>query len=64
MRDRAQANLPFPAASQRRRSHWIQAITFQEDPSHIPSGPLVFAVGSYNLDSKSHEKKVWWELTR
>lgn len=37
---------------------------FPEDPTHIPLGPLVFAMGFYNLDSKSHEKKVWWELTR
>lgn len=31
---------------------------FPEDPTHIPLGHLVFAMGFYNLDNKSREKKV------
>lgn len=62
-RDFMQANLPSPSYCSRGKD-LTGAIMFPEDTTHIPLGPVVFAMGFYNLDSKSHEKKVWWELTR
>lgn len=60
-----QADLPsLPYCSGVKDLTGSAAIMFPEDPTHIPLGPLVFAMGFYNLDSKSYEKKVWWELTR
>lgn len=40
-----------------------RAVMLQDDPAHSSRATL-FAMGSYNLDSGSREKKVWRELTR
>lgn len=62
--DNAQGNLPSPCRFLEAKISLDPGNTVSGRLSHIPSGPLMFAMGSYNLDNKSHEKKIWWELMR
>lgn len=64
MQDNADANLPSPCRFLEAKTSLDPGNTVAGRWSHIPSGPLRFAMGAYNLDNKTREKKVWWELTR